>query len=141
MSQSDVRRIVLAGVNWLLIVSAAAPALAQTTFTNRAAWAAAVGSHVTIDFEGIAPDGGLTQFPDGLTLSGVTFLGAGSLDVYPTGWLSSIRLLRRTYPSGIRATWRLPACGFGTAGASQGSITLPGRCERGRLQLRALHAP
>ncbi|HJZ75190.1 MAG TPA: hypothetical protein VKE51_25825 [Vicinamibacterales bacterium] len=60
---------------WSLALGAA-PARAQTTFTNRTAWETAAGPNVTIRFEGIAPAGGLQSFPAGLTLSGVTFIGS-----------------------------------------------------------------
>lgn len=76
MASHGIRR---AARGFLMLSSLAlgsAPVLAQTTFTNRAAWDAAAGPSVTIQFEGIAPAGGLQQFPAGLTLSGVTFVGA-----------------------------------------------------------------
>lgn len=127
MSRPDLRRIVPACVVLLLAASAAAPASAQITFTNRALWQAAVGSHVTIDFEGIAPDGGLTQFPGGLTVSGVTFRGANlpattglhALAVFDSGSATYIS----AWNSGDMA---VAGAGFGTAGSPPGSITLPG---------------
>jgi hypothetical protein len=61
-----------------------APAGAQTTYTSRRAWEAAVGAHLTIDFEGLVPAGVSQAFPAGLSLSGVTFKGAGS-PLYPRG--------------------------------------------------------
>ena len=67
----------------------AGSAVAQTTFTSRAAWDAAVGPHARIDFEGLAPAGGTAEFPAGLTIGGVTFRGAGTLLSPP----NSVRVL------------------------------------------------
>ena len=128
MSRRDLGRLALACVSAVLAAGAAAPAAAQTTFTDRAAWAAAAGSHVTIDFEGIAPPGNFARFNDGLTLSGVTFRGAGSpnnsfppipLAVFDSGFDPYIS----DWNSGDMAQAPLS---FGTVGAPPaGSITLP----------------
>ena len=120
---SQHRRIVLACGVWFLGAITAARAGAQTTFTDRAAWEAAAGSHVTIAFEGIAPASGSVPFNSGLTLNGVTFRGAGSVgntlfvissvgDVTISAW-SSGDMLAAPF-------------GFGTVASPPGSISLPG---------------
>jgi hypothetical protein len=77
MAAHRLRSSVAAVLVLLSLAVGAAPAEAQTTtFTSRAAWDAAVGPHVTINFEGIAPANGVQDFPAGLSVSGVTFLGA-----------------------------------------------------------------
>src|SRR5262245_35941506 len=75
MASRCLRRTAGAVFLWSLALGAA-PARAQTTFTNRTAWETAAGPNVTIRFEGIAPAGGLQSFPAGLSLSGVTFIGS-----------------------------------------------------------------
>ena len=54
----------------LLAVTAQASVI---EYTSRSAWLAAAGSVTNIDFEGIAPSGGLVHVDNGLTLSGVSF--------------------------------------------------------------------
>src|SRR5262249_15998596 len=58
MASRCLRRTAGAVFLWSLALGAA-PARAQTTFTNRTAWETAAGPNVTIRFEGIAPAGGL----------------------------------------------------------------------------------
>jgi len=126
MSPPGLRRIVMACVVWFLAASTAAPASAQTTFTNRAAWEAAAGNHVTIDFEGIAPAGGSVLFNDGLTLAGVTFRGAGFTGVLPPGlavYDSAFASFISDWSSGDML---VAHSGFGTLSSRPGSISLPG---------------
>ena len=44
-------------------------------FADRTAWLAAAGAVTNIDFEGIAPPGGLTTFQAPVVFSGVQFSG------------------------------------------------------------------
>lgn len=121
------RRIAVLGLSAALaaINAGAAPML----FTDRATWEAAAGTIQTIDFEGIAAQGGLADFsgPAGLNLGGVHFESYGSTSyllvvddeyvndscVYPcygggTGALlhgSPLAYGSGTNPSGIEATF------------------------------------
>jgi hypothetical protein len=108
---------------------AQAPVGAQTTYTSRRAWEAAVGAHVTIDFEGLVPAGASQAFPAGLSLSGVTFTGAGSplyprgLDVVDSGVASYIA----AWSSGAMVeTLSLGTDIRGVVVPQPGSISLPG---------------
>jgi hypothetical protein len=128
MSKPALRRIVLASVVWFLGASTAAPPGAQTTFTDRAAWEAAAGNHVTIDFEGIAPARGFVPFNDGLTLTGVTFKGAGAGSsgntLFVTSSVGDVTISAWSSGDMLVATF-----GFGTQGvpaSPPGSISLPG---------------
>jgi hypothetical protein len=76
-------RQVVAMVALCAAAASGATASAQTTFTSRAAWQAAVRPFVTIDFEGLVPAGASQPFPMGLTVAGVTFKGAGSTSSAP----------------------------------------------------------
>jgi hypothetical protein len=127
MAPTGFRRNVVAGL-LLLAAITAAPAGAQTTFTNRTAWAAAVGAHATINFEGLAPAGGSQAFPGGLSLSGVTFNGADN-SIFP----AKVLVVDSAFASFISA-WSsgamLEALGLGTetggvANSQPGSISLP----------------
>lgn len=115
------RQTATACVLGLVTAFAAARADAQTTFTDRAAWAAAAGSHVTVDFEGFAPPGGSAAFPVGLTLSGVTFRGAGSAAPLSVEDSASAVFIS-AWGSGDMA---MAPFGFGTQASPAGSITLP----------------
>jgi hypothetical protein len=111
MPRLDLR--VVTGVMFLLAAITAAPSDAQTTFTSRTAWEAAVRSRMNIDFEGIAPARGDVSFPGGrLSLLGVTFQGAGdvgpSLIVidpgeasYVAAWSSGAMLMTESLGTGI----------------------------------------
>jgi hypothetical protein len=124
MTQPDIRRMVLACFVWFLSASTAAPAGAQTTFTDRTAWEAAAGNHVTIDFEGIAPAGGFAPFNNGLTLQGVTFTGAGSSSsgntLFVTSAVGDVTVSAWSSGDMLAATF-----GLGTLASPPGSISLP----------------
>jgi hypothetical protein len=121
MSNPPRRRIFLACMVCFLGPCTAAPVRAQTTFTDRAAWEAAVGNHVTIGFEGIAPPRGFVPFPGGLTLSGVTFRGAGSGELFVTSSVGDVTVSAWSSGDMLAA-----AFGFGTEASPPGSISLPG---------------
>ena len=59
----------------LAVILITSPLFGATTFTNRASWLAAMaGAPSTIDFEGIASDGGVFFTPGGsIAISGTTF--------------------------------------------------------------------
>ena len=121
------RRSAVAVLALLVAAVTAIPVGAQTTFTSRAAWQAAVGAHVTIDFEGIAPAGGSVSFPGGLTLAGVTFKGAG--DGFPAGTLvvdSAVGSFISAWSSGaMLETLSLGTDTRGVVLPQPGSISLP----------------
>jgi hypothetical protein len=122
---AQVLRIVRLIIAILIGATVATPVLAQTTFTSRAAWEASITRHVTIDFEGIAPPGGFVRFNDGLTLSGVTFMGAGRLDASPhrlSVFGAGVDTFISAWSSGDML---LANIGFGIEGTSPGSISLP----------------
>ncbi|HEV3216450.1 MAG TPA: hypothetical protein VGZ27_12045 [Vicinamibacterales bacterium] len=107
----------------------AAPVGAQTIYTSRTAWEAAVGAHVTINFEGLVPAGVTQAFPTGLSLSGVTFKGAVD-PLYPDGLDvvdSAVASYIAVWSSG--AMLETLSLGTDTAGVvhpQPGSISLPG---------------
>ena len=122
-------RSAAAALPLLFAALTAAPAGAQTTYTSRTAWEAAVGAHVTIDFEGLVPAGVSQAFPAGLSLSGVTFNGAGS-PLYPDGLDvvdSAVASYIAAWSSGaMLETLSLGTDTRGVVLPQPGSISLPG---------------
>jgi hypothetical protein len=70
-------RAALGTILFLLFVAVPTSRGSVILFSNKATWLAATAVSGTIDFEGIAPAGGTSDFSTaaGLTLGGVTFLG------------------------------------------------------------------
>jgi hypothetical protein len=60
-----------AAIGMTMFAGVMSPAEAITLFTNQAAFYAATQGLTTIDFEGLAPVNGFTDFGSGLTQSGL----------------------------------------------------------------------
>jgi hypothetical protein len=67
------RLLFLTVVGLALGIPASSAQGGYTLFLNRADFDAATSGRTTIDFEGLAPDGGSVDYPTGITLSGVHF--------------------------------------------------------------------
>lgn len=77
------RKLLFTLAAFAAVAVASTPARADTVvFTSRALFNAAATGLTNIDFEGIAPNNSVANFPSPLTLQGVTFSGS------PTGMIS-----------------------------------------------------
>ncbi|MFL6255827.1 MAG: PEP-CTERM sorting domain-containing protein [Pyrinomonadaceae bacterium] len=112
------RKLLFALAAFAAVVAASTPARADTVvFTTRALFNAAATGLTTIDFEGIAPDNSVANFPTPLTLQGATFSGSptGMVSVVDDGFfaplfqfnsgavLSGFSFVEVTLPAGITA--------------------------------------
>jgi hypothetical protein len=112
------RKLLFALAAFAAVAAASTPARADTVvFTTRALFNAAATGLTTIDFEGIAPDNSVANFPTPLTLQGATFSGSptGMVSVVDDGFfaplfqfnsgavLSGFSFVEVTLPAGITA--------------------------------------
>ena len=112
------RTLLFALAAFAAVAVVSTPARADTVvFTTRVLFNAAANGLTTIDFEGIAPDNSVANFPTPLTLQGATFSGSptGMVSVVDDGFfaplfqfnsgavLSGFSFVEVTLPAGITA--------------------------------------
>lgn len=115
---TTLRKLLFALAAFAAVAFASAPARADTlVFTTRAAFTAVATNLTTIDFEGIAPNNSVANFPTPLTIQGATFSGSptGMVSVVDDGFfaplfqfnsgavLSGFSFVEVTLPAGITA--------------------------------------